>query len=1319
MAEREELLIALYRELVGPRGGINEILAEEHDPKNEYIMGVLAPRNVKAEPDIDAESEIITEDTFYDEEDDISKNPIMDNTIISPALDPKSLPRSMGLSFCIANPKVLPEIEVIITWARYSKDGVNWVRKPEYFLTGAVIVRERLTWDTKKGVLLEMRGRNVSRSDNKWRISLFLVNNTEIPADKKPQTEDHIFQPQIRVNIKSGHLEALDKSPFNKNNGSHQCTEDDSLRLLYRNKPTIARGHLTGATWKEIDPERPHPTIPLPQHYPFFWEDGEIVPKQERDKFSPAAVRTEYLPSYPVVSPDMEWDKKYGPPPELNPQALSECWKPDQIEINLRPLVAGYKNWLSKLRRDSQVLIPQHELAVKKHLGDIERTMLRIEEALNLLKSDEDIRLSFCFANKVMALQSGWARNGRVFDWRPFQLAFILLNIPSVSIKNHNDRNICDLLWFPTGGGKTEAYLGLAAFTLALRRRRAPRDSDGLLKGSGLGVISRYTLRLLTIQQFRRALRMITACEYLRVMVDNSGLTGWRPSDCKTKENYPWGTERFSVGLWVGGGVTPNHMLTNNARRPDGTIIRFFGAIDILTGNPQNAEGEPAQVLRCPCCNSHLAVPNEGFLSGSNTLHFVFKSNKLMVPEVSDLLYGNITINNVSVFTHSNPSYHTLSVQFTVPPNNVLKAQQVDEWWENVIKPKLGKRVELQCARPSRPGYFIRYYLAGRHGKKPVDFEIYCPNPDCELNRIQWAEKVPIAIDTQVVSNSSDMEWQEVLPAFQVMGSPRSSSRIPIPAHTIDDQVYHRIPSLLVATVDKFARLSFEPRASSIFGNVDHYHARWGYYRKGCPPNWGYMPDRYLEHPPGFGRKAPLHKQVSRFESPDLILQDELHLIEGPLGSMVGIYETAIDTLCTKKQDDTVIIPKYIASTATVREARTQVQSIFARKLGQFPPPGLCIEDNFFSRMEETHPLDSNNAGRLYVGICPPGKGAQTPIVRIWSVLLQTCQDLLAGGAKRDELDRFWTLVGYFNAIRELAGASSLYRQDIPERIRFMAGSRARDLNEALLELSGRCNSLELPGMLERLENNLVNGNPENAVLATSMFGTGVDVDRLGLMVVHGQPKTTASYIQATGRVGRQRGGLVVTFLRASRPRDLDHYEYFTGYHRALYRNVEPVSVAPFSPRARERSIGPLAVAILRQGERVDGNLVDTRWKVQQRLSGGTYVCHANLMRALRLNPEVAALARIFEERARNQPPGRRVPPGVIARELDSELDRWASLSGKYHDRLLYHEPSMLRPPERPVVLGDPQHQMQNLAVAYKNAPGSLRDVESTTRFSG
>ena len=1359
MTEREHILVALVEEVLGPRGGPNEVLPTEQDPRSEYITGVLAPVAAQRPPDdIESEPDDLIGGIEQGER-SLSPDPQEDQDtpsvtvvpgILSPALDPKALPCSIGLSFTLkAATDEVPRIEICATWARYETHQQGWERRPDGFLTGPIRADQDLLRTADEGVRLQMRV--VETHPSIWRISIFLTNTAPVMDAARPSTSEHLFQPQIRV-ICGPETEL---EPVRQGDGSTDpsdasdaaVTENESLDLVYRERVSLARGHLCGAIWRSIDPERPYEGISAPDSAPFAWTDREVVAESERERFSPPDVRTEMVPCYPLEAPEMAWAEGFGPSPILNPEELAEMWSANEVQSALTPMAEGYRKWVDSQRDLISTLPTTYHQVAQAHVRSCEEALERISEAVEILATDEEVRLAFCFANRAIALQSQWSR-GQILQWRPFQLAFILLNIAALADPSHSDRNVCDLLWFPTGGGKTEAYLGLAAFTIALRRRRA-LGSQHSSAGGGTSVISRYTLRLLTIQQFRRALGVITACEFLRVhgLDSSEGPVGWRPSEYDTQESFLWGACRFSAGLWVGGGVTPNSSLSIGPFPGPGGMTFIPGALDILKGASRdyqgpdrrlrsnldsrnlNISGEPAQMLACPCCYSVLAIPDEGLQEGSHTLHFLFQSERRGLPSLMQLQRGSmpIAVDDVSE-TEPNAQCRTLTVKFTIPPGEAVTTSQVDEWWYQLIAPSIGPDTELLAARPSRPGYFILSYDPSHH----CDFDIFCPSADCDLNQHVWAEQVPITRTNQTAGKGDASpvshgvaatettaelpvvpghQWQDVPPACRFKDSTALSMRIPIPALTVDDQIYHRCPSLVIATVDKFARLAFESKAASLFGRVTHYHSRWGYYREGVPPSWGNLDRAYRPHPPGTHGNATLRVPVDGFTPPDLILQDELHLIEGPLGSMVGLYEAAVEELC---QDEMAARPKYVASTATVRQAEHQVEALFDRRLAQFPVWGVSADDRFFSRERQVHPLESARAGRLYVGVCAPGKGAQTPIVRLWSRLLQSVYERgQAGGGA--ELDRFWTLVGYFNAIRELAGALSLYRQDIPERLAFRSGTFARQLEQPL-ELSGRVRSLDLPSILERLS--VTTPSAQDGVFATSMFGTGVDIDRLGLMVVHGQPKTTASYIQATGRVGRASGGLVVTFFRASRPRDLDHYEFFTGYHHALYRYVEPVTVAPFSPRARERALGPLAVVLLRHASQLGGHTVAPDWRVHQRVSGG-YHSEARRMSGHRRDPEVEAIPDVMEDRASRQPSARRPPAGATASETESELDRWAALASLHlhPDRFVYFEPTAYRPPQRHVVLGDAQHRSQGLGQAFENTPQSLREVEETTGF--
>ena len=1299
MAERDLLAAALIEEMLGPRGGAWEILGRDEDPLDEYITGVLAPRE-STSAELDSEEEALGEDDTAadDQADPGAAVPALGLTV--PALDPRSRPASLGLSFSVRADR--PLVDVCCTWARYEPTDDGWRRSPRVAFWEAVDCAKATSFRpaADSDIELVVRARH---QEGIWRVSVFLVNATSVPPNQFPRTPQHVFQPQIRIRCRDNvQLVPVDDV------GELRDPEDAALAFLYRRSRSMGRGHLCSAVWRALDPERPwacSPASSAPRRPPFVWVDGEaLLSAEQRGGFSPADVRTEYVPVMPVSAPLRSWAGE-GPEPELDPERLSELWDGRELEVALRPLLDGYAQWIDRGRDQARHLTGrEHEIA-ETNLSAAEDVLARMAAAVELLNSDEDARLAFCFANRAIALQTRWSK-GRSNRWYPFQLAFQLLNLRAIADPAHPDRGICDLLWFPTGGGKTEAYLGLVAFALAHRRLRGRRGGASAA-GAGTTVLSRYTLRLLTIQQFRRALALVTAAELLRVSMV-AGARGWRPTACGREDDNLWGESRFSIGLWVGGNVTPNGLQDIQYRDRFQRLQLIPGAISLLEGRHAD-DSEPAQVQRCPACSAFLALPPRLDVGQPATLYVLFGDvTARSCPAPQALSADNFSVTGAELLDGPDSGYRTLKLRFE--PQTDTAPPAVDEWIQDQVRPQLGQHAWLVFARGSRPGYLIREVPWGqrRVRDRPVDFEIYCPNPACDLNAsISWAETTPVGL------------WPVPGPFRTERGESR---RCPIPALTVDEQVYHRCPSVIVATVDKFARLAFEQRAASLFGNVERYNEHLGYYRGWCPPaSPSGLPQSARQDSPG-GTHVPVHA----FDTPDLVLQDELHLIEGPLGSMVGLYETAIETLSAQAPNGSLRRPKYVAATATVRRAGDQVRSLFTRRLSVFPPPGVSAEDSFFARFEDSHPLDASPAGRLHVGVCAPGRGAQTPTVRIWSRLLQHAEQRRLAGAGLGELDRFWTPVGYFNAIRELASAVALFRQDIVQRLATIAAV-PRQLDETEpLELSSRSDSLTLPGLLDQLAIGLPSGRPPvNAVVATSMFGTGVDVDRLGLMVVNGQPKTTSSYIQATGRVGRSGGGLVVTFFRAARPRDLNHYEFFVAYHAALHRHVEPVTVNPFSPRARDRALGPVAVSILRQAAEivVEGAApipVAGRWRMQQRLAvPPTWASRAGEMATARSGADVGAIPRIFEQRAQDQPELRRPSRGETENHAASELDRWQQLAARVHDQLLYDEPSLRNPPTRPVVLGDLAHTVQGLDQAYENAPNSLREVEATTTFRG
>ena len=350
--------------------------------------------------------------------------------------------------------------------------------------------------------------------------------------------------------------------------------------------------------------------------------------------------------------------------------------------------------------------------------------------------------------------------------------------------------------------------------------------------------------------------------------------------------------------------------------------------------------------------------------------------------------------------------------------------------------------------------------------------------------------------------------------------------------------------------------------------------------------------------PPKRGTRAAAKTRVAAaLRPPDLIIQDELHLISGPLGSLVGLYETAVDELCTWEVEGRRVRPKVIASTATIRQAADQVSSLFKRRVAIFPPQCIDVEDNFFSRQRTA---GEANPGRLYLGVCAPGRRLKAALIRVYLAEMAAAQSLFEKyGAVADP---WMTLVGYFNSLRELGGMRRMVEDDVATRLKRMSvrGLSNRYLND-VKELTSRMSSTEIPKTLEQMEKTFGTdmgsgtgsgtGRPIDVLLATNMISVGVDVPRLSAMVVAGQPKATSEYIQATSRVGRRHPGLVVTVFNWARPRDLSHFETFENYHARFYERVEAISLTPFSSGAIDRGLAALLVSLVRlRGQEFNAN---------------------------------------------------------------------------------------------------------------------------------
>ena len=401
-----------------------------------------------------------------------------------------------------------------------------------------------------------------------------------------------------------------------------------------------------------------------------------------------------------------------------------------------------------------------------------------------------------------------------------------------------------------------------------------------------------------------------------------------------------------------------------------------------------------------------------------------------------------------------------------------------------------------------------------------------------------------------------------------------------LPIVAIDEPLYRRLPCFIIATVDKFAGLPWFGQTGKLFGKVSHYQPKEGFFSAADDNPFGQKLSQGL--PP-----------------PDLIIQDELHLISGPLGTMVGLYETAIDALCSRPTEAKLIRPKIIASTATVRRAQTQIQALFNRHQVQiFPPPGPDRHHSFFA---ETVPATEKDPGRLYVGVAAQGRSLKVVLLRTYLALLSAAQyQWEQAGGKRNKAnpaDPYMTLMGYFNALRELGGSrrivedevvSQLERYDqrrrIGEEICFFSKRKIADNPE---ELTSRVDTNHIAATKRKLSLSFQEKEKSvDVALATNMISVGLDIVRLGLMVILGQPKTAAEYIQSSSRVGRDknRPGLVVTLMNIHRPRDRSHYERFQYWHQTFYRAVEATSVTPFSSRALDRGLAAVTVALARLG---------------------------------------------------------------------------------------------------------------------------------------
>jgi len=926
--DRELILARLRQDLIG-FSAEDEVLSDR--PSDVFLTGILFPPSTAVG---DEQNESLGAEGGGDD------SPESGSVEESP-LDRSMRPAAMGLSFAVSSSAGNPRISVQISFGVYelqeteeggeqnaARERPRWKRQGRKVTVPIELTVGESRFDADKhgvrGLRLYLR---ISRATNDWLVTTALINTnrTERGMSKDEIEKRTFFQVGLKVEVGEG--TQLVPRP------SRVVAIDDDSRsaeLLYRDAVEFATGHTCSATWERKEGTRVA-----------TWVSTDWLPEA-----AVASVSSEGHPLFSKLAQDAEMDP------------LSAAWIADarttQLVEGLLRLPGCYLEWIREKEKELGSLDPAQQAQATKHLVECRRAYDRMKAAVDLLGRSEDVAIAFRLANRAMALQRRWSEPDKPLRWRPFQLGFFLLTLCSVAERGHADRKVMDLLWFPTGGGKTEAYLGIVAFLLFHRRLRSREVPD---RGAGVAAIMRYTLRLLTTQQFERAAALILACEYLRTA-----------GDIGTALKTRLGQQPFSIGLWVGSDSVPN---------------TFRDAAESLATRDLG-RASPAQLKSCPACGEPL------------------------------------------------------------------------EW----------------TASRARSAIHVR-----------------CPNTGCVIAGL---------------GNN-------------------------LPVWTVDSDVYRERPSLVIGTVDKFAQIVRNGDTGVLFG---------------------------------IGTNC---------DAPDLVLQDELHLISGPLGTMTGLYEIAIDRLCSRGE----VQPKIIGSTATIRRAESQIRALFDRDTFQFPPPGLVAGDSCFAVTDTVSP------GRLYAGITTAGRSAKFTLQAVCASLLESGVALESDRRR----DPYWTLVTYFNSLRELGGALVLMQDDMPRTIEQIAQRRRenpRGVRE-IKELTSRVTQLEIRDMLAELK--LTAGQPGavDAVLASNMISVGVDVPRLGLMVVNGQPKGISEYIQATSRVGRGViPGLVVTIYNNNKNRDRSHYETFRTWHATLYREVESSSVTPFASRARDRALHATLVAMVR-----------------------------------------------------------------------------------------------------------------------------------------
>ncbi|WP_031478424.1 helicase-related protein [Streptomyces bicolor] len=927
---QKEALRHLRASYVGPEGGAEEVTTNL--PHRQYAVGMLFPVDESAER---------SDGRGTDDEEvapDVPEGDVEEDAAQVPLAEPWK-PSSVAISFVTDGNSVDVDFSCG-TYASVGGDGPPRWQRGRFSKGDLVLSRANARVElVVGGAEVEVGARWRDFGSNSL-VTVHVRNLAESTGDDRLDVPLTLFQVRLQV-APSAEAHILEYDTTRSFDSDQEAAE---LRLRYRNRKVYAVGHGMAADWNFADGRC---TRVFLEPVPAF-----VVPTVETTGFDNGTAEAKSLVLAHLEKIDTD---------------------PDVVLRALGAFVDAFAGWADRQMERAGTFGGDEDVAVRIARRS-QDAVDRMREGVDLLRAPkgQEFRRAFSLGMAAMRLQMRQAKITRGLpeeevpepEWRPFQLGFLLVSLASTVDAEHEQRDLVDLIWFPTGGGKTEAYLGLAAIEI-FRRRLAHG-----LAGGGTAVITRYTLRLLTAQQFQRAAALICAMEILRA------------TDERAKGMAP-----FSIGLWVGNEVTP------------GTRGDARDALKRLQKAARPEEANEFQIESCPWCL------------------------KPMVPE--------------------------------------LRSDKPQDY---------GMRLE------------------GR------DVVLHCVDGSCE-----FAGELPLAV--------------------------------------VDEVLYEEPPTILLATVDKFARLQFRPEAGRLLGLGTNYR------------------------------------------QPSMVIQDELHLLSGPLGTTVAVFDAVIQLLLTRTGSS----PKIVASTATIRASEEQVQGLYGRHVALYPPSGLDDDRTFFSR-----PVESGE-GRLYVGLMPQSVSQPSAVIAAVTPMVEMPEALAARAPSAASRDAYWTLVMYHNSLRELGRTGTLVVDDVNGRLEPRAerlGFPLRPVRAGkVLELTSRRGAEELPNDLRALRVR-VDESPDavDVVLSSNMLSVGIDIPRLALMLMVGQPKTTAEYIQATSRVGRgDINGVVVTLFRSSRARDRSHFETFRGYHEALYRSVEPTSVTPWSLSSRDRSLAGALVALLRQ----------------------------------------------------------------------------------------------------------------------------------------